>query len=224
MLRRRRRGGVRAPRRWARARRTADALVARPPLPARRAGKIQRLKLDEAAVQDRAGGLSGALVAERRALAERQAELARLSSAASALPGDVDAARAKEEAVKEQLAATRGEYEAREGEVRHQLNELTRGLAAFERLGLAFEKVGDDRVRLVFSALSDAAPDARASLAVHVTADNAYVVTDVAPRMREGALEGLVADLNAPDDHASFSRFVQLARREFKRAVAGGAR
>lgn len=96
----------------------------------------------------------------------------------------MDAARAKEEAVKEQLAATRGEYEAREGEVRHQLNELTRGLAAFERLGLAFEKVGDDRVRLVFTALSDAAPAARASLAVHVTPDNAYVVSDVEPRMR----------------------------------------
>ncbi len=182
------------------------------------AGKIQRLKLEEAGAQDRAGGLSEHLAAERKAFTDKQAEIARLTVQAGALPGDLETVRAKEEAVKEQLSATRAEYELKESEVRYQLNELTRGLSYYEKMGLAFEKVHDDRVRVVFTQLDPAAPERRCTFCIYVTEPaNEYEVTEVEPSLP--SLPSLVADLNTPDDLSSFSRFVQRMRQEFKAAL-----
>ena len=96
--------------------------------------------------------------------------------------------------------------------------ELTKGITCYRRLGLDFEKVQDDKLRLTFSALDAAAPDATATLSVRVSAGDKYEVDGVSPPV-EG-LAGLVAELNAGND---FSLFVQRMRKAFVAAIRMGA-
>ena len=114
--------------------------------------------MEEVDADARRAGLAGQYGAERRLLAEKQAEVASLERAKGSLPADVEAAAARQEAAQQQLQQTRAEFERREGEVRLELQELSRGLECFRRLGLAFEKLADDRLRLVFTLIDAARP------------------------------------------------------------------
>jgi hypothetical protein len=109
------------------------------------------------------------------------------------------------------------EYERRESEARFQLNELTRGIAFYRRLGLDFEKINDDRLRLVFTQVDPADPDAKFCFSVRVTDADAYEVEECVPPVRE--LPELLRALNESND---FSRFVQSMRGAFKRVAMGG--
>jgi hypothetical protein len=186
----------------------------RPPL----AAKIQRLRMEEVDADARRAGLAGQYGAERRLLAEKQAEVASLERAKGSLPADVEAAAARQEAAQQQLQQTRAEFERREGEVRLELQELSRGLECFRRLGLAFEKLADDRLRLVFTLIDAARPQRRFCFTVKMTESDAYAVDEVDPPV--AALDGMVRLLNESND---FSRFVQGMRREFKALAAGGS-
>jgi hypothetical protein len=108
------------------------------------------------------------------------------------------------------------EYERRESEARFQLNELTRGIAFYRRLGLDFEKINDDRLRLVFTQVDPADPEAKFCFSVRVTDADAYEVEECAPPVRE--LPELLRALNESND---FSRFVQAMRAAFKRVALG---
>lgn len=114
------------------------------------------------------------------------------------------------------VAAT-ADYARREADARHQLSELTRGIACYRRLGLDFEKLGDDRLRLVFTQVDARDPDRAFSFCVRVTDSDAYEVDDVTPAV--GELPALVRTLNDGND---FSRFVQAMRRAFKALAYGG--
>lgn len=171
--------------------------------------------MEEVDADARRAGLAGQYGAERRALAEKQAELASLERAKGSLPADVEAAAARQAAAQLQLQQTRADFERREAEVTLELQELSRGLDCYRRLGLAFEKLADDRLRLVFTLVDAARPQRRFCFTVKMTEADAYAVDECDPPV--AALEGMVRLLNETND---FSRFVQGMRREFK-ALAG---
>ena len=110
------------------------------------------------------------------------------------------------------VAAEKGR---RETDARHQLNELARGITFYRRLGLDFEKISDERLRLVFTAIDASDPERPFSFSMRVTDTDAYEVDDCEPRVAE-----LPALLRALNENNDFSRFVQGMRRAFKESAA----
>ena len=94
-------------------------------------------------------------------------------------------------------------------------------MAFYRRLGLDFERIQDDKLRLVFTLLDPARPDAKCAFTLWVTPTEAYAVDDVEPALPAPQLAALLQELNAGND---FSGFVQKMRRAFKQLLlAAGA-
>jgi len=92
-------------------------------------------------------------------------------------------------------------------------------MAFYRRLGLDFERIQDDKLRVVFSLLDPARPDAKFAFTLWVTPAETYAVDEVAPALPAPQLGALLQELNAGNN---FSAFVQKMRRAFKQ-LAGVA-
>ena len=96
------------------------------------------------------------------------------------------------------------------------LAELQKGINTYRNLlGLHFERVGEERLRLVFTHIDDKDPSRTFSFQVFVDPHDKYHVEDCTPTLPE--LPQLISQLNGSND---FSAFVRGARKAFKALVA----
>lgn len=98
---------------------------------------------------------------------------------------------------------------AKREEAQTVFQELTRGVEMFRMLGLVFEHLPDERLRLVFTQIDAAAPEARYSFCVRVDEAGRYTVSDVQPAVP--GLDAKVQQLNASDNFAQFALSMRQA-------------
>jgi len=92
------------------------------------------------------------------------------------------------------------------------LSELDKGCSVYRSmLGLEFERVGDERLRLVFTNIDPHAPSRAFAFQVFVDSSDHYHIEHCEPHL--SGLPALADQLNKTND---FSVFVRSARREFK--------
>eukprot|EP00164_Ancoracysta_twista_P003219 GFYU01004299.1.p1 GENE.GFYU01004299.1~~GFYU01004299.1.p1 ORF type:complete len:256 (-),score=92.24 GFYU01004299.1:398-1129(-) len=100
-------------------------------------------------------------------------------------------------------------------DVSYRKNELSRGVSFYEQyLGLSFERIGDEKLRFVFTCIDPANVDRRFSFTVTVNEKRQYEVKDCKPHVTD--LPHLVSDLCESND---FAKFILGMRKRFQAMV-----
>lgn len=93
----------------------------------------------------------------------------------------------------------------------HNEHHLSRGAELFKSLGIEFKRIGNERLRVVFTQIDAAEPSREFSFVVFVDTNDVYHVSDVQPPVKD--IDGLLVELNNTND---FSRFVRNIRKQFQ--------
>jgi hypothetical protein len=173
----------------------------------------------------------------RRAVGDASAEAARCREEVGVLEGrleatsllaardaELEALRARVDAVKGEVAALRGAA-AGAGAPRGPADPaaaeaLRRELAAFARFGLDFEASGDGGLELRFARVDARAPSRSFLATLRVDGDDRYAVSATYPTLPAARLGALLADVN---DRNDFAAFVRALRSEFAALCAAPA-
>mmetsp|Transcript_43194 Transcript_43194/g.90190 ORF Transcript_43194/g.90190 Transcript_43194/m.90190 type:complete len:239 (+) Transcript_43194:77-793(+) len=170
--------------------------------------KLQLLKADDEALQNR-------LRAEERKVEELRVELERLHTQEKLLPPEQQRLAKSLEQQRQLLAQRELAYQQCQLQKETRLSELGKGCSTYQRLlSLEFERMGDERLRLVFTNLDARAPSRAFSFQVYVDALDKYHIENCEPALPN--LPALTDTLNQTND---FSTFVRAVRREFKRST-----
>ena len=146
---------------------------------------------------------------------ELRRELERLQGADGLLPPEQQRLGKTLETQRQLLAQRERAYQQSQLQKESKLAELDKGCSTYQRLlSLEFERMGDERLRLIFTNVDEHAPSRAFSFLVYVDATDRYHIDACEPPI--DALPELTATLNRTND---FSAFVRGMRREFKKST-----
>jgi len=173
------------------------------------------LKSEKQEIDAQLRSMTNELASREKELSEKRSHILSLKDAGDALPKEIQALKAVEAEQLKLVQEKKKELTAIEDQKKYESRELTRGILNFKRLGLEFERVGDDKLKLVFTQIDPSDPDRQFSFSVKVNNHDVYEVESCEPRV-EG-VDKLLARLNSDN---SFSAFTKAMRRQFKAFAA----
>mmetsp|Transcript_48850 Transcript_48850/g.104278 ORF Transcript_48850/g.104278 Transcript_48850/m.104278 type:complete len:233 (-) Transcript_48850:403-1101(-) len=152
---------------------------------------------------------------EESKIEELRKELDRLQSQESLLPAEQQRLCKALEQQRQLLAQHEVAYQQSQQQKDAKLAELDKGCSTYQRLlALEFERMGEERLRLIFTNVDERAPSRAFSFQVFVDGADQYHINQCEPRLEK--LPELTHALNQSND---FSAFVRAMRREFKRST-----
>jgi hypothetical protein len=141
-------------------------------------------------------------------------EIETLQNCASSLPQQIKAVKQSELEGLTRAEEIKAEIVKLKQTKENETKELTKGIVFYKRLGLDFKRVGDDRLRLIFTQIDAAFPEKEFSFTIKVDQTDAYQVEACEPAIPE--IPEYLACLNKSND---FSVFVRTMRQSFKKSV-----
>lgn len=183
---------------------------------------MRKLQVDTERAHGEKAERRSVMEAENQEIVKAQADISEVEATKAALEQRVGAMESMLEDEKSEYASLGQSLTEAEEHTDHRVELLQRGLHAFLRLGLSFERVGADRLRLVFTLIDPCDTERPFAFDVFINPDEKYEVTGCAPLLP--CLDELIEELNTSN---AFSTFVQNMRGAFKElveeeGVAGG--
>jgi hypothetical protein len=172
---------------------------------------VPPLEAEKLAIEQSSATASKELAEQDSECAAIAAEAAALKAQLTALPAELDTLTRLESEAKAALESERSALTDAEAQGAHESRELTKGVVFYKKLGLEFHRMGDDRLKLIFTMVDAASPEREFSFDVYVNGEDVYEVEQCEPAVP--TLPELLAKVNADND---FSAFVRAMRQQFK--------
>eukprot|EP00743_Colponemidia_sp_Colp-15_P002725 GILK01002951.1.p1 GENE.GILK01002951.1~~GILK01002951.1.p1 ORF type:complete len:245 (+),score=60.84 GILK01002951.1:57-737(+) len=173
---------------------------------------LRTLSQQEIQYKQRANEIRNEESQEVELLKSKMEQLDLLKEQASSVTPELKGLREKYESEKENLQQFKAVLQEKEKANSYRVAELTKGVQFYkERLGLDFQRVGDNRLRVVFTQIDPDQPNKEFWFSVHVNENDIYQIEDCVPAV--GGVSKMLDELNTSNN---FSSFVQAMRRKFK--------
>lgn len=140
-----------------------------------------------------------------------QAKLAALQDKENTLQPKLHETASDKEKLVQKIETTEQLISKQKNVQEYQTQQLTKGAKLYKKLGLDFERVGEDRLKLVFTMIDPNRHDREFYFVVHVDANDKYSVEDINPPV--GSIQDAISALNSNND---FSLFVKRMRKKFQ--------
>jgi len=125
-------------------------------------------------------------------------------------------ARAELEQQQRRIKLLEQSLQEKEKQRQRNMDELTKGISFYrERLGLEFQRIGENRLRIVFKYIDPKNPEREFAFSVAVDKNDCYSLIDCTP-----PLGNLSAEITALNRTNNFSQFVRGIRQKFKASLS----
>jgi len=179
---------------------------------------VAQLKNKEAEYQSLKNRIHHELQREAEEKNSKVNELEKIKAEQRVLPDEVSLRKNHLYTLKQDLSKFANELEEKERNKKLLMNELTKGLSFYrERLGLEFQRIGENRLRFIFTRIDPSKEEKEFQFSVFVNAKDAYEMEECQPALSATTLQQLMKELNHSNN---FSKFVLCLRRKFKETLA----